>query len=220
MADDTIGATLAALFQNGQWADARKLLEAELAKEPDNHWLRTQLGVTYYEQQQHEEALKHFQAASRFMPDCPLVLWNTAGALDALGKHAKAIQVFTRLLKSDAKSEADACWESPEWSAALKADCVYCLGVCFRDIGKKEPAEECFRQYLDLLLTGVEGTYSVQDVSSEIRGLNASNGDGMSAHLRKAIRAALRTAGTKEKNVARRLPVKNRRSNRPAKKTR
>jgi tetratricopeptide (TPR) repeat protein len=208
MADDTIGASLAALFQNGQWSEARKLLEAELAREPDNHWLLTQLGVTYYEQQQYEEALKHFQAASRIMPDCPLVLWNTAGALDALGKHAKAIQVFTRLLKGDAKSEADACWESPEWSAALKADCVYRLGVCFRDIGRNEPAEECFRQYLDLQLSGIDGTYSLQDVSREIRGLTDANGDGGAMHLRKAIRAALRTTETKSKIEPKRTKTK------------
>jgi tetratricopeptide (TPR) repeat protein len=220
MADDTIGASLAALFQSGQWADARKLLESELVKEPDNHWLLTQLGVTYYEQQQYEEALKNFQAASRITPDCPLVLWNTAGALDALGKHAKAIQVFTRLLKCDVEPEADACWESPEWSAALKADCVYRLGSCFRDIGKKEPAEECFRQYLDLLLSGIDGSYSFQDVSREIRGLSTANGDGSASHFRKAIRAALRTTETKAKNVAHRLPIKNRRSKKSTRKTR
>ncbi|HLW64252.1 MAG TPA: tetratricopeptide repeat protein [Gemmataceae bacterium] len=200
MADDTIGASLAALFQAARWADARKLLEAELVKDPDNHWLLTQLGVTYHEEQRYQEAIELFDAARRLMPDCPLVLWNLASTLYALRKHDRAVKTYTRLLESAIEPGIDVCWDSPEWGAALKADCVYRLGQCFLNQHKKEKAEDCFRQYLNLLLSGIEGSYSLQDVSREIRGLHEPNSENTAAGLRRAIRAALRTADTKSKN--------------------
>jgi tetratricopeptide (TPR) repeat protein len=208
MAVETIGASLAALFQSANWTDARKLLEAELVKEPDNHWLLTQLGVTYHEENRYQEALELFEAARRLMPACPLVLWNLAGALDAMGKRDRAIKAYMRLLGSDTAPEVDSCWESAEWSAALKADCVYRLGVCLRDQGKKDKAEQCFRQYLSVLLSGIAGSYSFQDVSREIRGLHEANANGAATSLQKAIRVALQTAEAKSKNGPKRSGLK------------
>ena len=209
MAQDTVGTSIASLFQGGKWADARKLLEAELVREPENHWLLTQLGVTYHEERRYHEALEQFLAAGRIMPDCPLVLWNQAGALDALRKHDKAIKVYSRLLECKIQPKVDPCWESADWGAALKADCVYRLGACLQQLKKKPKAEECFRQYLNLLLGGIEGSYSLQDVSREIRGLHESNGPGpVGSDLQNAIRAVLQTAGAKLNNGARKSPPK------------
>jgi tetratricopeptide (TPR) repeat protein len=102
--------------------------------------------------------LPFFQAALAIVPDCPLALWNLAGTLDALGKPAEAIPLYTWLLESDKSPEEDPCWESREWTESLKADCVYRLGVCFEHLGQVEKAEECYRQYLNLLLSRIRGT--------------------------------------------------------------
>ena len=56
------------LIQRGQWEEARRLLERERDKEPTNHWVLTQLGVTFYEQRRHEEGSPTF---SRVVRDCP-----------------------------------------------------------------------------------------------------------------------------------------------------
>src|SRR5437867_3450047 len=88
------------LFQRGQWEAARKQLEAERQKDPANHWLLTQLGVTFYEQERYEKALELFQASRELMANCPLTLWNLAGTLDALGKHSAAARIYTWLLEA------------------------------------------------------------------------------------------------------------------------
>src|SRR5581483_5579402 len=121
-------------------AEARKLLAGELAKEPDHHWLLTQIGVTLYEQRRYAEALRRFVAALEIVADCPLTLWNLAGTLDAMGKPAAAIPIYSWLLESDRSPADDACWESREWTDALKTDCVYRLGVCLQHLGKKDAA--------------------------------------------------------------------------------
>jgi tetratricopeptide (TPR) repeat protein len=79
------------LFQRRKWAQARKLLEKEKEKDPKSHWVLTQLAVTYYEQRKYAKALQLLLRSRKILPDCPLTLWNLAGTLDALGKHAHAI---------------------------------------------------------------------------------------------------------------------------------
>ena len=95
------------LFARGEWEEARRLLEKEREKAPDNHWVLTQLGVTLYEQQRYEEALPLFLASLKIVPDCPLTLWNLAGTLAALGKHAGAMRIYAWLLQSDRSPEDD-----------------------------------------------------------------------------------------------------------------
>ena len=55
MATNKVNNKIAALLQKGEWAQARALLERERDKEPDNHWVLTQLGVTYYEQGRYDD---------------------------------------------------------------------------------------------------------------------------------------------------------------------
>jgi tetratricopeptide (TPR) repeat protein len=186
------------LFKRGSWKDARRLLLRKLEDDPESHWLLTQLGVTFYEQRKYEKALKLFLASRKIVGDCPLTLWNLAGTLGALGKHAAAIRIYTGLLESKVTADDDPCWESKEWSDALKADCVYSLGVCFQRLGKKRKAEQCFRQYLDLLLTGIEGIYSVEDTARHIRELHGVSKNGSESKVWKEVHAKLRASGVEK----------------------
>jgi tetratricopeptide (TPR) repeat protein len=175
------------LLRRGDWAKARRLLERERAADPDNHWLLTQIGVTLYEQRRYQDALETLSASRRLLPSCPLTLWHLAGAMDALGKHAAAARIYRQLLNSTASAAEDPCWESPKWTERLKTDCVYRLGACLEHQGKKRAAERCYRQYLDLLLLGIEGLYSVNDVTERIRNLpRGGNRSGAERALRKA----------------------------------
>jgi hypothetical protein len=130
--------------------------------------------------------------------DCPLTLWNLAGTLDALGKHTDAIKIYTWLLETDRSVAEDPCWESKEWTDALKTDCVYRLGICFQHVNKMKKAEHCYRQYLNLLLSGVEGSYSVEDVLRRIRDVhNASDRKLLRRELQKAVDSTLQASGGK-----------------------
>lgn len=184
------------LLQRRKWKRARDLIESQLEADSNNHWLLTQLGVTFYEERKYVKALKHFKESLKMVDDCPLTLWNIAGTLDALGNPAGAARVYTQLLRSQTSSEDDPCWESKQWTASLKADCMYRLGITLEKLGRKQRAEKCYRQYLDLLLGGVEGLYSAEDVTQRIRRLrgNGSNGAAES-QLKRAVNAALLASG-------------------------
>jgi tetratricopeptide (TPR) repeat protein len=188
MAKDSLSDRIDALFRQCEWEDARGLLEAEREDDPNNHWILTQLGVTFYEQKRYQEALKLLLESRKIVPDCPLTLWNLAGTLDALGKHVEAVRIYTWLLESKKSAREDPCWESKKWAEALKADCVFRLGICFKKLGKKQKADQCFRQYVNLLLSGIDGTYSIEEAMRQVRSLTGSGKNG-AAELRKAVNA-------------------------------
>ncbi len=194
------------LFKRGEWEKARRVLEKERASDPGNHWLLTQIGVTYYEQKKYAAALKMFLASRAIVDDCPLTLWNLAGTLDALGRHTAAIRIFTWLLASTRSPHDDPCWESDAWTHSLKADCTYRLGICFEHLGRKKRAEQLYRQYVELLLSGIDGSYSLDDAMGRIRGLHSLNGNGPTNSIRKLLGATLKSSGINASKARRKLP--------------
>jgi len=139
--------------------------------------------------------------------DCPLTLWNLAGALDSLGKSADALSVYTWLLQTNKSPDDDPCWESKAWTDSLKADCVYRVGVCLGHLGKSKKAENCYRQYLNLLSIGIDGSYTIDDIKREFRELHrTSKSDGTASEFRKAVKATLQISGIEPHNVRRITP--------------
>jgi tetratricopeptide (TPR) repeat protein len=184
--DDQINA----LFRSGKWQRARAILEAERERDPSSHWVLTQLGVTFYEQRRYREALELFRASLEIVPDCPLTLWNVAGALDALGKSGEAIDIYKWLIESKTTPKQDPCWESEDWSLSLKTDCFFRLGTCFQRLRKQEKAQECFEEYLHLLSIGAHGSYSLEEVQKKMRALlDGSKPADAKRAIRKAINA-------------------------------
>jgi tetratricopeptide (TPR) repeat protein len=162
------------LFRQDDWEEARRLLENARENDPMNHWLLTQLGVTFYEQKKYMDALRLFLASQKIVEECPLTLWNLAGTFDSLGDHMRAVGIYTWILRSKKSVKDDPCWESKQWSDALKTDAVYRIGCCFQSLGKKKKAEQCFRNYLDLLSIGIQGTYPAEDAIKKILSLHSS----------------------------------------------
>jgi hypothetical protein len=185
------------LFRRCQWEKARQLLENEREKDPENHWVLTQLGVTFYEQKRYNEALQPFLTSYRIVADCPLTLWNLAGTLDALGKHKDAVKIYTWLLQTKRSPQDDPCWESKEWADALKTDTLFRLGCCFQSLGKRKKAEDCYRRYLNLVLIGGDGTYSVEEVTSRIRSLYNGRNASAGGEVQKAVKSAIQLSGSK-----------------------
>lgn len=195
------------LLQSGEWMKARHLLERERRNDPENHWVLTQLGVTYYEQGQYQDALELFLESRSIVPDCPLTLWNLAGSLDSLGHHAGAVRLYTWLLQSSKSLQDDPCWESKQWTDALKTDCVFRMGVCLQHMKKKKKAEHCYRQYLRLLSIGIEASYTIEDVKRQMQELRGtSSRSGVERDFQNAVDAALEIAGFESQKGRESLP--------------
>jgi len=178
-----------------EWEKVRALIRRELTRTPADHWLLTQLGVTLYEEGRYSEALKPLVESWQIVPDCPLTLWNLAGTLIAIGKPELALSIYSWILGSSKTSDDDACWESTDWTEALKTDCVYRLGTCLQRLGQSQQAAVCFRQYVELLLSESKGTYSIEDVSRQLHQVNGNGKPHRDRQIRGAISAVLRDAG-------------------------
>ena len=197
------------LIQDERWQEARALIEKALKKEPDSHWLLTQLGETFYEQRQYKKALKVLLKSRDIVPDCPLTLWHLAGTLDALGFHAEALQFFTWLLKSQRTPQDDPCWESLEWTDALKTDCVFRMGVCFEHLKRNNLAEYCFRKYIGILSLGMDGSYSIEEARTRLRELQKSKRTAVEHELQEAAAWVLQTSGEQMDSDPPKLEMKN-----------
>jgi tetratricopeptide (TPR) repeat protein len=209
MAAKNVGFRVNDLFQEEKWEEARSLLEKEREKDPSNHWILTQLGVTFYEQGLYEEALQLFRASLEILDDCPFTLWNLAGVLDALGNYAAAIKVYIWLIESKRTAKNDPCWESEQWTNSLKTDCLYRLGICFQHLGKKKQAEHCYRQYLNLMASGIDSLYTAEDVVNRIRSFESSSPrKAKASELKEAFESTLRLPGIERNGASAGKPPK------------
>lgn len=190
MSKPTFSDKINELFAQENWQEAQLLLMARRKREPRNHWVLTQLAVTYYEQTEYLAALELLLESYKIVPDCPLTLWNYAGAQEALGKASEALSIYTWLLRSTKTAEDDSCWESPEWTATLKADCVYRIGGCFERLKKTEKARNCYEQYIQLLGIGIQGLYSFDDARARLASLTKEN-KGVAKQQHAAFKAVL-----------------------------
>ena len=195
MATAKIGERINDLIDSEQWETAHALIEKALAKDPDSHWLLTRLGETYYEQRHCKKALGVFLKSLDLVAGCPLTLWHLAGTLDALEYPAEALRLYTWLLESKRTAADDPCWESVAWTDALKTDCVFRIGVCFRNLNRQDEAAHCFRQYLDLLLAGATGSYTSEATLQQFREIGTPPPRAVENELRKAAKWMLQTSG-------------------------
>jgi tetratricopeptide (TPR) repeat protein len=194
MARRSIGARIDDLIQREKWPQARALIQSALRREPDSHWLLTQLAETHYEERQYAKALELLLKSKSIVPECPLTKWHLAGVLDALGRHDEALILFADLLSSKVTADDDPCWESADWADALKTDCVYSIGLCHRNGGDPAKAVQCFREYIRLLANGMPGSYAVDDVIRQLSALQPSSTQSRRVELRKAAQSIRRNA--------------------------
>jgi tetratricopeptide (TPR) repeat protein len=162
------------LFQKKDWDEARRLLEAERKKTPDDHWVLTQLAETFYEQKRYENALHLLIPSLKLVHDCPLTLWHLGGTLDALGDHRRGLAAFTNILTSKKTPGDDPCWESEQWTDMLKTDCLYRIGICFEHLGRVAQAEQCYISYLKVFGKDGNGSYSADEVLQRLQKVNAN----------------------------------------------
>lgn len=189
MAGKTLSEKINEHFNREQWAAARRLLQAELKKNPHDHWLVTRLGTTYYEARNYRKALDLARKANILAPDCPLVLWDLAGSLAMTGDPNAAVEVYQSLLHRGLPAVAnDECGEGETWAAALLTDCLYRLAECYTQLKDEERAVWCYRKHLDLRLVGAGSIYDLKDARRRLATLAKRRPELIERELRKAGR--------------------------------
>jgi tetratricopeptide (TPR) repeat protein len=137
------------LFQREEWEKARKVLLQRLKDEPDDHWLITRIGTTYYEERDYEKALEYHETAMRLAPRCPLVLWDYAGTISMLGREKEAIGIWKRLIRRGVREIAyGRCGEGIRRARELTNDCRYTIGAAYASLGRSDLAKRYLRAHI------------------------------------------------------------------------
>jgi tetratricopeptide (TPR) repeat protein len=159
-------------FKREQWSAARKLITAELDKDPENHWLISRLGTTHYEQKDYKKALRLARKAHALKPDCPLVLWDLAGSLFANGKTRNALRIYRDLIKNGPRfARQKPCGEGTKWMFSLMCDCMFMMAVCHLELGNLPQATRCLTRFVEWRTQSEGGIYSVDDGVSELESI-------------------------------------------------
>src|SRR5258708_3650196 len=139
------------LIVTGDWLAARRVLETGLLATPKDHWMRSRLGVTYYETGDYSMALVHTEQALALAPNCPIVLWDHAGTLQQLGKHALAVDIYRKLVRRQVGWLAkDLCIQSRALAKGLIADSQLRLSRSLDVLGEKQEADDAFMEHLTI----------------------------------------------------------------------
>jgi len=174
-------ARIESLIADGEWAAAQSVIEKQLVKEPDDHWLWARLsGVKYERRDYFQGALDADEKALKIVPDCPLALWSYAGALDMLGRTKEAGKVYIHLTRRAMKElnepdeDANECWEGSDWTRGLVVDCIFRTADCLAKLGKRDDAVEWYSRFLNLLDFGMQGIYSRAEATAQLKKLASS----------------------------------------------
>lgn len=155
------------LIVSGDWLAARRVLETGLLSSPNDHWMRSRLGVTYYETGDYAKALEHIELALVLAPKCPIVLWDQAGTLQQLGKHSGAVEIYHMLVKRQVGWLAkDPCMLSRALAKGLIADSQLRLCRSLEALERKKEAEAAFLEHLTMRGPGCYSLYSLDKFPS------------------------------------------------------
>jgi tetratricopeptide (TPR) repeat protein len=186
------------LIEEGRWVDARRLIEAMLRDRPDDHWLLARLATTFYEMGDYEKALDLADRAVEIAPNCPLVLWDRAGALDMLGREREALPIYAGLVRRGlevlmrdhglASIAEDECFEGEEWMISLMTDCVYRIACVMEDLGAGKKAAPLYRAFLRMMDLGAPSIYTREEAAARLQKLTPKK--ARRAELRQALEAA------------------------------
>lgn len=136
-----------------------------MRREPDNHWLLTRLGLTYYEQKQYKRALHYEAKALQIEPYCPLVIWDYAGTLDMLGRKKEALSIYRWLASwGEERLAYGPCGEGIQAARSLIADCFYRIGAILEEQGQRKRAIAAYQEHLSRRTRGTRSIYALSQV--------------------------------------------------------
>jgi tetratricopeptide (TPR) repeat protein len=183
------------LIAASKWKSAQSAIEKRLVKERDNHWLWSRLSAVKYEQRDYEGALADAAKALEIVPDCPLALWDYAGALDMLGRTPEAAKVYFQLLRRGLEElktpddDAKECWEGKDWTVGLMTDCSFRIAGLLAKNGERNRAVELYKDFLDLLDHGAASIYTREDAMVRLDKLQKAYAAIPRTAVRKTLKA-------------------------------
>ncbi len=137
------------LLEREDWYRARQLLQAALKYSPDDHWLISRIGLTYYEDGKYRVALRHQIRAAKLAPGCSLVKWELAGCLDMLRRDSEAAQIYRSLSRASPRlARKDGCFEGVVWLRGLAADSLFRLSMIMERNHRLMAARRHLEKYL------------------------------------------------------------------------
>jgi tetratricopeptide (TPR) repeat protein len=159
-----------AALDGEDWLEAERLIARALESSPDDHWLVTRMGAALNEQHEYKKALVWSRKAMALAPECPLVLWDYAGALDMNRQEREAIAIWQRLLDRGVGSVAnDECGEGKRWADALLNDCRYRIGLSYLDLGERAKGLKYVQEHQAHRRPGRPSLYTLAEVRAALR---------------------------------------------------
>ncbi len=177
MARNRIGTQIEALIKREDWKAARRVIETQLDKEPDDHWLWSRLSAVKYELRDYRAVLEAAEKALEIVSDCPLALWSKAGAVELLGRADEALKLYSQLFRrgreqlKNPDADANECWEGPDWTSGVMADCIFRIAGCLAKTGRRDNAVEMYRHFLGLRDLETLSIYSREDALEKLNKL-------------------------------------------------
>ena len=163
------------LISAEDWPAARRAVRAKLRSSPNDHWLLTRLGLTYYEERRYKQALKYSLCALAEVPSCPLALWDYAGSLEMLDQPEAALKVHLLLVGRGIQQIAFGdCGEGLAWARGLIADCHYRMAHCYTALQRPKMAIKSLKSHIGLRGPGCRSIYSLVTVREELGQLRGS----------------------------------------------
>jgi tetratricopeptide (TPR) repeat protein len=142
-------------------------LHRRLKREPNDHWLLTRLSTVLYQKRRYASALKYSEKAFEQAPACPLVLWDYAGALQMLGRHEEALDLYARIVtRGIHRIATGVCGEGRGWARGLVADSHYRASISLAALGRKDDSASAFELCLDLRGPGCYSIYRLAELSA------------------------------------------------------
>jgi tetratricopeptide (TPR) repeat protein len=127
----------------------------------------TRLSSLFYERRRYSIALKYAEKAFAQVPTCPLVLWDYAGALQMLGRHGEALDLYARIVRRGVHRVATGeCGEGRGWARGLVADSHYRASISLNALGNKKASLSAFEQCLDQRGPGCYSIYRLDELSN------------------------------------------------------
>jgi tetratricopeptide (TPR) repeat protein len=162
-----------AAIERDEWGKARVLIRQWLRREPNDHWLLTRLGLTYYEQKQYKRALHYELKALQIEPYCPLAIWDYAGTLDMLGRKKEALSLYRWLCSwGEERLAYGPCGEGIQAARSLIADCFYRIGAILEERGQRKRAAAAYREHLAKRTRGTRSIYPILEAKRRLANLS------------------------------------------------
>jgi tetratricopeptide (TPR) repeat protein len=156
-------------FRTENWKKARESIYFELLRKPQDHWLMTRLSMTYYEEYDYKNSLKISTEAFKIAPNCPLVLWDYAAALQMNKMGKDALIIWKKIItKGEYKIANDECGEGLKWARSLINDCRFRIGMYYVHEKKIKLGYRYLLQHLKVRKLRMGSIYNLKMIKKQI----------------------------------------------------